>query len=142
MRRFKLNHISARIAAALFFSVLLSACAASYNTNFPLLETGMAQSDVWELIGAPISAESGPEGTKIQYFKLASSFLDTDGSDTREYFVAFQGDKVIGYGERQDELTMQRSIIQFNSAWNAARTITNAARIATPIRVQVDVNQN
>ena len=114
---------------------VLAGCAATYNTNFPSIETGMTKSEVNTLIGKPISAESGPEGTKIQFYQLASSFLDTDGSDTREYFVAFQGDEVIGYGERQDEITMQRAVLQFNAAWNAARA-------ATPTRIQVDVNQN
>ena len=109
-------------------------CAASFNTNFPLIETGMSRAEVDSFIGRPISAESGPEGTKITYYKLASSFLDTDGSDTREYFVAFQGDEVIGYGERHDEITMQRQIVQFNAAWNPAKTVTRT-------RVEVDVYQ-
>ena len=124
-----------RIVLGLSVSLLLvavSGCAATYNRNFPLIETGMSKVEVESLIGAPISAESGPEGSKVQYYRLASSPLDTDGSDTREYFVAFQGNEVIGYGERQDEITMQRQLIQFSSAWNAAKTVT-------PTQVQVQV---
>lgn len=100
---------------------LISSCAATYNTNFPLIEKGMTKQEVTTLIGPAISAASGPQDAKVLFFKLASSILDTDGSDTREYFVVFQEDRVIGYGERQDAITMQRAIVQFNSAWNAAK---------------------
>ena len=125
-------------AVLLVFCLFVFGCAAPMNKNFPLLETGMSKAEVASLIGQPISAESGPEGTKIQYYRLASSFLDTDGSDTREYFVAFQGDEVIGYGERTDAVTMQRSIIQFNAAWNAANSMRPPNK--TEVNVNVDVN--
>ena len=122
----------------LILSSFLFGCAASMNKNFPLVETGMSKAEVATLIGQPISAASGPEGGKIQYYRLASSPLDTDGSDTREYFVAFQGDEVIGYGERTDEVTMQRSIMQFNAAWNAANSLRPPEK--TEVNVNVEVN--
>lgn len=104
----------------IFFITFLYGCAATYNTNFPLMEKGISLTDVTRLIGKPISAASGPDDTKILYYRLASSPLDTDGSDTREYFVLFREKTVIGYGERTDEVTNQRQIRQFNAAWRAA----------------------
>lgn len=86
----------------------------------------MNLSEVSDLIGKPISAESGPEDTKILYYRLASSLLDTDGSDTREYYVVTKNRQVIGYGERTDTVTMMREIRQFTSAWNAVNAINDA----------------
>lgn len=97
------------------------------NKNFPLIENGMALAEVTELIGKPISAESGPEASKILYYCLASSFLDSDGSDTREYWVQTIDGKVIGYGERNDAVTMQRAQRQYAAAWASARMITESA---------------
>ena len=108
------------------FSIFLLSCAAPYNRNFPLIEKGMALKEVTELIGKPISAESGPEDAKILYYRLASSPLDTDGSDTREHYVVMKDRKVIGYGERTDAVTMMREVRQFTSAWNAVDAINNA----------------
>ena len=106
-------------AVAIF--VLAGCGTAPYNKNFPLIEVGDSMERVTELIGQPISAESGPESTKVLYYRLASSPLDTDGSDTREYYVVMKEREVIGYGERVDEITMQRAIIQYNAAWESAR---------------------
>jgi len=104
--------------------LLISGCAASYNKNFPLIEKGMPLSEVANLIGAPISAESGPDDSKILYYKLASSPLDTDGSDTREYFVVTLNGSVIGYGERTGAVTVMREARQFTAAWNAENLMT------------------
>ena len=70
----------------------------------------MTLAEVTKLIGKPISAESGPDISKVLYYCLASSFLDSDGSDTREYWVQTADGKVIGYGERNDAATMQRCV--------------------------------
>ena len=109
----------------LSISVLVITSCASYNTNFPLIDKGMTFSEVRDLIGKPLSAESGPEDMKIYYYRLASSILDTDGSDTREYYVLTNNSEVIGYGERTDNVTMMREIRQFNAAWNAVKAINN-----------------
>ncbi|RJG12905.1 hypothetical protein D3879_06390 [Pseudomonas cavernicola] len=85
------------------------------------------------LIGKPISAESGPEDTKILYYRLASSPLDIDGSDTREYWVQVAEGNVIGYGERNDQMTLMRDARQFAAAWNST------ALKMTPSKVEVDV---
>jgi len=124
---------------ALLSLVLLTSCAATYNTNFPLIETGNDLNTITTLIGKPLSAESGPDNTKILYYRLASSLLDTDGSDTREYYVVMKESQVIGYGERTDAITAQRAARQFNAAWNGAKTALIGAQIATPRRVEVRV---
>lgn len=116
--------------ASALAAVMLAACAAPMNKNFPMIETGMSQAQVTELVGAPISAASGPDGSKIFYYRLASSPLDTDGSDTREYWVQMMQGEVIGYGERTDAATMEREARQFAAAWNAAHTMTEAAKAA------------
>ena len=121
------------------------------NKNFPLTEKGMTLDEVTKLIGKPVSAESGPEDSKVLFYCLASSFLDTDGSDTREYWVQMMGGKVIGYGERNDAAAMQRAQRQYASAWASANMIVNSANQAadrmtytdTPTTsTQVTVQQN
>lgn len=100
------------------------------NKNFPLIEKGMTLGEITELIGKPVSAESGPEDSKVLFYCLASSFLDTDGSDTREYWVQLAGGKVIGYGERRDAAAMERAQRQYAAAWASASMIVNSANQA------------
>ena len=121
------------------------------NTNFPLVEKGMTLDQVTALIGKPVSAESGPEDTKVLFYCLASSFLDSDGSDTREYWVQTMEGRVIGYGERNDAAAMQRAQRQHAAAWESANMIVNSANQAadrmthmgTPaVNTEVNVQQN
>lgn len=121
------------------------------NKNFPLIEKGMTLDEITKLIGKPVSAESGPEDSKVLFYCLASSFLDTDGSDTREYWVQMMAGKVIGYGERSDSAAMQRAQRQYAAAWSSANMIANSANQAvdrmtytgTPtVKTQVNVQQN
>ena len=121
------------------------------NTNFPLIDKGMTQDEVTKLIGKPVSAESGPEDSKVLFYCLASSLLDTDGSDTREYWVQMMGGKVIGYGERSDAAAMQRAQRQYAAAWGSANMIVNSANQAANrmtytgapiVSTQVNVQQN
>ena len=117
---------------------LLTGCAATYTKNFPLVDKGMSLAQVNELIGQPISAESGPGNSKILYYRLASSPLDTDGSDTREHWVQMADGVVIGYGERNDAATVMREARQFEAAWNASRQINEAVK--QPDKVEINVN--
>ena len=121
------------------------------NTNFPLVDKGMTLDEVTKLIGKPVSAESGPEDSNVLFYCLASSFLDTDGSDTREYWVQMMSGKVIGYGERNDAASMQRAQRQYAAAWASANMIVNstnqaANRMTYPnapaVSTQVNVQQN
>lgn len=121
------------------------------NKNFPLIEKGMTLDAVTKLIGNPVSAESGPEDSKVLFYCLASSFLDTDGSDTREYWVQLISGKVIGYGERNDAAAMMRAQRQYAAAWAGANMIVNSAnqaanRMAYPntpiVSTQLSVQQN
>ena len=121
------------------------------NKNFPLIDKGMTLDELTKLIGRPVSAESGPDDSKVLFYCLASSFLDSDGSDTREYWVQMMQGKVIGYGERTDAAAMHRAQRQHASAWAIANTIVNSANEAadrmthTPsptVNTQVTVQQN
>ena len=146
----------AALIVSLFLSLAMAAGDASArlcrkNTNFPLIDKGMTLDEVTRLIGKPVSAESGPEDSKVLFYCLASSFLDTDGSDTREYWVQMMGGKVIGYGERSDAAAMQRAQRQYAAAWGSANMIVNSANQAadrmtytdTPaVSTQVNVQQN
>src|SRR5262245_27660212 len=107
---------------------LIVSCAAAYNRNFPLIEKRMTLSQVTALIGKPESAASGPDDSKILYYRLAASFLDTDGSDTREYWVLFMDGQVIGYGERTDAMTVMREARQFTAAWNASKAVSHPSK--------------
>lgn len=100
------------------------------NRNFPLIEKGMTLQEVTRLIGKPVSAESGPADSKVLFYCLSSSFLDSDGSDTREYWVQMMQGKVIGYGERVDAATFQRAQRQHVSAWASANMIVDSANQA------------
>ena len=133
---------------AFTIAMLIAACStmgiAPYNRNFPLLEKGMTLAQVTQLIGSPVSAESGPEMSKILYYRLASSLLDSDGSDTREYWVQIMEGKVIGFGERNDAATMMREARQYAAAWSlansvnqSAQTVSNAANPQAGIQVNV-----
>lgn len=121
------------------------------NKNFPLIEKGMTLDQVTKLIGKPISAESGPEDSKVLFYCLASSFLDTDGSDSREYWVQMMEGKVIGYGERNDAAAMMRAQRQYAAAWASANMIVNGANQAADrmtntgapnASTQINVQQN
>ena len=114
-------------------SLALIGCAAPYNTNFPLIEKRMSFDQVTQLLGKPSGAESGPNESKILFYRLASSPLDTDGSDTKDYWVQLQDGEVIGYGERRDAATLQRQAQQYSSAWNSVRLLneTNKSIIET-----------
>jgi hypothetical protein len=131
---------------ALLALFLISGCAASYNTNFPLVEKRMSFSKVSELLGKPISAQAGPGDTKIYFYRLASSPLDTDGSDTREYWVQLKDGEVIGYGERTDTATLIRQARQFEAAWSSVRSLNevNKALVETntPSPSPTPVNTN
>ena len=120
-----------KICLPIALSFLLAGCAAPYNTNFPLIEKRMSSAKVTELLGKPVSAQSGPGESKILFYRLASSPLDTDGSDTREYWIQLQDGVVIGYGERTDAATFIRQAAQFESAWNASRSINETNRAIT-----------
>lgn len=108
---------------ALSLSLALIGCAAPYNTNFPLVEKRMSLEQVTKLLGKPSGAESAPNDSKVLFYRLASSPLDTDGSDTKDYWVQIQDGQVIGYGERRDAATLQRQAQQYSSAWNSARLL-------------------
>jgi hypothetical protein len=121
--------------------VFLGGCAATYNKNFPLVEKGMNRARIQELIGKPVSAESGPGNSKVMYYRLASSRLDTDGSDTREYYVLFENGEVLGYGERKDEITMRREMRQFHAAWKGVDAMNESLKATQPKEVNVNVRR-
>lgn len=125
-----------KITVPLIISLIFLGCAAPWNNNFPKVSNGMTRLEVEKLLGNPRSAE-GREGVEILYFRLASSPLDTDGSDTREYYVAFHEGKVISYGERLDDTTMMRSIQQFKAAWGLAGAVQESGRqVSAPQQTQ------
>ncbi len=131
-----------RMGIITILTLLVISCAAPYNKNFPLVEKGMSLSDVTNLIGKPISAESGPDDSKVLYYRLASSLLDTDGSDTREYFVVTLDGKVVGYGERTDSITVMREARQFTAAWNAASSLIPPQTVPYQVPTLAPVNND
>ena len=88
---------------------------APMNRHFSDLHSGMPRQQVIELLGKPVSA-AGTTGQETLFFRLASSFLDTDGSDTREYYVVLREGVVTEYGERNDEQTRARAQRQLEDA--------------------------
>lgn len=119
----------AALTLVLLFAVATDASAriCPRNKNFPLVDKGMTLEQVTKLIGKPDSAESGPQDSKVLFYCLASSFLDTDGSDTREYWVQMMDGKVVGYGERNDPAAMRRAQLQYANAWALVNSVSRAA---------------
>ncbi len=98
----------------------------------------MSRGDVTTLLGKPVSAEAAG-GDEVLYYRLASSFMDTDGSDTREYWVKLQRGTVQGYGERNDEASRERSRKQYQAAWGALGSIQHTQDVMTPQKMDVNV---
>lgn len=121
-----------------FLALLLSCCAAPYNTHFSDIHVGMSRTEVTNLLGKPVSAE-GESGTEVLFYRLASSILDSDGSDTREYWVKLQNGAVTGYGERNDFAAAERSRKQYQAAWGALGSIQRSQELVTPRKVDVNV---
>lgn len=122
-------------------ALLLSCCAAPYNSRFSDLQPGMPRSQVTALLGKPVSA-AAMGGTEMLYYRLASSFLDTDGSDTREYWVELQRGNVTAYGERNDQAAQDRSRRQFKAAWGVVGGLQKTQELLTPRQINVNENVN
>lgn len=66
--------------------------------------------------------------------------MDSDGSDTREYWVRLQNGGVTGYGERNDFASQERSRKQYQAAWGALGSIQRTQELVTPRQVDVNVH--
>ena len=106
--------------------MFLVSCAAPMVSGFNKISPGMTRAQVIENAGEPHS-KSFVDGTEVFYYTLASSFLDTDGSDTRDYYASFENGRLTAYGPYSDASTIERSRRQFQGAWNAAASIGNSA---------------
>lgn len=69
-----------KVLTSIAAAILLTSCAL-YNTRFTDVQVGMDRSQVTELLGKPVSKE-GQGNQEVLHYRLASSILDTDGSDT------------------------------------------------------------
>ncbi len=122
-----------------FLALLVTSCAAPFNTHFSDIHVGMSRAEVTKLLGKPVGAE-GEGGSEVLYYRLASSFMDSDGSDTREYWVRLQNGGVTGYGERNDFAAAERSRKQYQAAWGALGSIQRTQELVTPRQVDVNVH--
>ena len=85
------------IVATLF----LAGCVAPTTYRMNNLALGMSKAEAIAVMGAPRSV-AATDGVEILVYRLATTALDTDGSDTSDYFVKLVEGKVAAYGQRGD----------------------------------------
>ncbi len=81
--------------------VLLAGCAAPMTGKMNNLSLGMTKAEALKVMGPPDSV-AATDGIEYLNYRLATSLLDTDGSDTSDYFVQIKNGVVSGYGKRGD----------------------------------------
>lgn len=80
----------------------ISACGTAPSTRkMNEISIGMTKSEVISVMGRPDST-AAKEGVEYMNYRLATSPLDFDGSDTSDYFVRFVNGKVDAFGHRGD----------------------------------------
>lgn len=72
------------------------------------LSVGMTKAEVMKAMGQPQSV-SATNGVEYLTYRLATSFLDTDGSDTSDYFVRIVSGRVDAYGRKGDFDSTQKT---------------------------------
>lgn len=82
-------------------TLILAACAAPMSKRMNSLALGMTKADAIAIMGTPNSTRAA-DGVEYLTYRLSTSLLDTDGSDTSDYFVKIVEGKVAAYGERGD----------------------------------------
>src|SRR5688572_30493894 len=81
--------------------LLFAGCAAPRTTKMNSLSIGMTKAEALKVMGQPDSV-AATDGVEYLNYRLATSMLDTDGSDTSDYFVQIKNGVVAGYGKRGD----------------------------------------
>lgn len=82
-------------------AIFLAACAASSAKKLNKVSVGMTKAEVISVMGPPIST-AARNGVEYLNYRLATSFFDTDGSDTYMYFVRLVNGRVDAYGRKGD----------------------------------------
>lgn len=91
-----------RLIAAFALALFLSACGTAPSARkINSVSIGMTKAQVISVMGRPDST-AGKDGVEYMNYRLATSALDFDESDTSEYFVRLVGGKVDAYGHRGD----------------------------------------
>lgn len=91
-----------RFISALALAVFLSSCTTAPSTRkINYISIGMTKAQVIAIMGVPDSS-AGREGVEYMNYRLATSALDFDGSDTSDYFVRLVDGRVNAFGHRGD----------------------------------------
>jgi predicted butyrate kinase (DUF1464 family) len=94
--------MTARTALALALVMLLSACTTAPSARkINSISIGMTEAEVISVMGRPDS-KAAKEGVEYMNYRLATSALDFDGSDTADYFVRFVNGRVDAFGHKGD----------------------------------------
>lgn len=81
---------------------MLSACGTAPSARkMNAISIGMTKSAVISVMGRPDST-AAKDGVEYMNYRLATSALDFDESDTSDYFVRFVNGKVDAFGHRGD----------------------------------------
>jgi hypothetical protein len=82
--------------------LFLSACTSAPRARkMNLVSTGMTKAEVVSVMGQPDST-AATDGVEYMNYRLATSALDFDGSDTSDYFVRFVNGRVDAFGHKGD----------------------------------------
>jgi hypothetical protein len=87
--------------------VALCGCAAPMATKMNHVSVGMTKSEVIAVMGSPQTV-SAKDGVEYLNYRLATSMLDLDRSDTSDYFVRLVNGHVDAYGKKGDFGTTQQ----------------------------------
>ena len=90
-----------RLIIAVAAASLMAACAAPMTRKMQGLSLGMTKAEAIAVMGKPVSV-SATNGIEYLNYRLSTSFMDTDGSDTSDYFVKIVNGRVEAYGQKGD----------------------------------------
>jgi hypothetical protein len=96
-----------KLTTLIIVQLLLFGCAAPMATKMNNVSVGMTKAEVIQVMGTPKSV-SAKDGVEYLNYRFATSFMDTDGSDTSDYFVRLVSGRVDSYGQKGDFGTTQK----------------------------------
>ncbi len=91
-----------RAILAVALIAFLTACSSAPPARkINAVSIGMTKADVIAVMGQPDST-AAKDGIEYMNYRLATSALDFDGSDTSDYFVRFVKGRVDAFGHKGD----------------------------------------
>lgn len=90
-----------RFILVAIIAIFLGACVAPSTKKLGRVSVGMTKAEAIAAMGEPDSI-AAKDGVEYLSYRLATSALDFDGSDTSTYFVRIVNGRVDSYGQKGD----------------------------------------